>query len=350
MNRKPRQLFIAAIIILMMQACNLPSASPTPEIISVITEPPVLVSVTDTPVVVVQHQVFPISASVNKLFYDVESASTAPERRAPFGDSYDINRLERPFLQDMTYVSDLDIDAFSLNKDTDWFYISLRLIGKDPNNSLGIHYGVEFDKDLDGFGDIVLVATPPYHNEWKTESVKVYADQNHNSAGLSSARSDAPFSSDGYETLLFDGSLATNPDPDVAWVRINADANATVQFAVKRSLIGNVFMYGTFADAGLKDIQQLDYVDRFTEEEAGSPVIAKKYYPLKALFAVDNTCQEAYGFKPSGYEPKLCPYVIPATPKPGSPPPTQVTGCQEPYPGYCPYGWAAEPYCLCIPG
>ena len=39
------------------------------------------------------------------------------------------------------------------------------------------------------------------------------------------------------------------------------------------------FMYGALADAGLKDVPKLDYVDRFTEAEAGSPVKDKQYYP-----------------------------------------------------------------------
>ena len=78
-------------------------------------------------------------------------------------------------------------------------------------------------------------------------------------------------------------------------------------------------MYGALADANLKDVSKLDYVDRFTEEEAGSPVRDKKYYPLKALFAVDNTCREAHGFNPTGYEPMLCPRETKPTKQPNEP-------------------------------
>jgi len=90
-------------------------------------------------------------------------------------------------------------------------------------------------------------------------------------------------------------------------------------------------MLGVISDAGLKDVAKLDYVDRFTEAEAGSPVKDKQYYPLKALFAVDNTCREAFGFKPTGDESQLCPRPEPtkrpkepepqATPAPSLPPP-----------------------------
>ena len=80
-------------------------------------------------------------------------------------------------------------------------------------------------------------------------------------------------------------------------------------------------MLGVLADAGPKDPGKLDYVDRFTAAEAGSSVRDNKYYPLKALFAVDNVCREAFGFTPTGYEPQLCPREAPpATKKPKATP------------------------------
>jgi hypothetical protein len=59
-------------------------------------------------------------------------------------------------------------------------------------------------------------------------------------------------------------------------------------------------------DAGLKSIADLDYIDRFTEAEAGSPVRNDQYYPLKALYGVDNVCREAQGFTGTGQEPQRC--------------------------------------------
>ena len=49
---------------------------------------------------------------------------TAAERRAPYGDSYDINRLSRPFQQDMTYVPDLDIVTYTVSSDSTWWFVS----------------------------------------------------------------------------------------------------------------------------------------------------------------------------------------------------------------------------------
>jgi hypothetical protein len=272
----------------------------------------------------VTHVVSPAnSVGTGGLIYDVESQDTAPEKRAPYGDSYDINRLERPFLQDMTYVPDLDIASFTVSSDADWWYVSTGLIGNDPNNKLGIDYGVELDIDHDGFGNYLIWAHPPYTSTWDTAAVQIFEDNNHDTGGRSAEKSDAPITTDGYETMIFNGGVG-DADADMAWVRINAGNQATVQFAFKKSWSGTVFMLGVIADAGLKDPKKLDYVDRFTIAEAGSPVRDNKNYPLKALFAVDNVCRAPFGFKPTGYEPQLCPSTAPPAtkkPKPTAVPP-----------------------------
>jgi hypothetical protein len=327
-----RKLFFPiALILIVSMACNMPFFNPpqteaTPAVPPV---PPVVASTnaptspvpTDTPKVL--HIVKPSDTAPagGTLIYDVESSGTAAEKRAPYGDSYSIDRLERPFQQDMTYIPDLDIVTARVSEDDNWFYVSIKLIGTDPNNSLGINYGVILDTNHDGFGDYIIWAHPQYTTSWDTVNVNIFADKNHDTAGLSPEKSDAPITTDGYETQIFHGGVG-DADPDMAWVRMNAGPDAMIQFAFKKSWSGTVFMLGVMSDAGLKDITKLDYVDRFTEEQAGSPVKDKKYYPLKALFAVDNTCQEAFGFKPTGYEPKLCPKEAPPTGQP--------TGCQNP--------------------
>ncbi len=330
---------IPAVLFLLiaMLACNLSGggvvtpASPTPEQAPLIpvagqsvtaTPPPAQIPVTST--VIVTHIVTPAAPKGGKLVYDVDSSGTAPEKRAPYGDSYDNNRLERPFTQDMSYVPDLDITNFTVAKDNDWWYVSMKLVGTDPNNALSINYGIELDTDHDGFGDYLIWAHPPYTNQWDTAPVQIYQDKNHNTAGLSATKSDAPFSADGYEALIFDGSVG-GTDPDMAWVRINAGANATVQFAFKRSWSGSVFMLGVIADAGLKDPGKLDYVDRFSIAEAGSPLKDNQNYPLKALFLVDNTCRDAFGFNPTHFEPQGCPVAPTPTPRPKAPPPPADT-------------------------
>lgn len=322
MNRKKTLIVILSLVAFSALSCNLPfftTAAATeipfptlpppaaiPEILAA-TEVPILptpVLPTSTPAIV--HVLFPeLLPDVGNVIYDVISQDTAAENRAPYGDSYKINRLERPFQQDMIYVSDLDIATYSLSEDAQWYYVSIELIGKNPNNDIGINYGVEIDNDADGFGDVIIWAESPYSDDWTNLNVQVLEDKNHDTAGLSPGFSDAPIDTDGYETLIFDRGLGN--DPDLAWVRSNAGMKATIQFAFKKSLTDGSFMLGVIADAGLRDVTKLDYVDRFTIEEAGSPVRDNKNYPLRDLYLVDNTCREAFGFGPTGYEPQLCP-------------------------------------------
>lgn len=261
-----------------------------------------------TPTLAVAHSLVPLtSIKAGKLIKDVVSVDTAKENRAPYGDSYKINRFERPFMQDMSYVPDLDIISFNLGQDEKFYYVSIELVGTDPNNPLGINYAVELDTEADGFGDYIIVAQPPYSVDWSTDHVQVFQDTNHDTGGLSAENTDAPVPGDGYDALIFDGGRGRADDPDLAWVRINAGKYATVQFAFKLALAEARFMCGVLADAGLKDVARLDYVDRFTEAEAGSPVKGNPYYPLKALYGVDNVCREAYGFGGNHEEPQRCP-------------------------------------------
>ncbi len=239
------------------------------------------------------------------IVHDVESSGTGPQGRAPYGDSFQINRFERPFLQDMTYVPDLDISGFSISSDKDWYYVSIALIGKDPNNSLGIDFAVEIDLDQDGYGDTILWGRSPFNGQWTTDNVQVFADKNHDTSGLSSMKADTS-AGDGYETMIFDGS-AGGEDPDLAWVRMNAGPSAQIQFAFKKSLAEAPFMLGVLADGGLKDVTKLDYNDHFSAAEAGSPVRDNSNYPLKSLFAVDNVCRAGVGFSLTGNEPQGCP-------------------------------------------
>jgi hypothetical protein len=334
-----------AMAVLAILACNFVTQSTPPQ--NIVPNTAVAAVAAVTAPVAVTHVMVPSNPPASgKLVYDVSSQDTAAERRAPYGDSYDINRLERPFKQDMTYVPDLDAVTYTVGSDATWWYVSTQLVGGNPNNDIGIDYGVELDLDHDGFGDYLIWAHPPYPAAWDTAPVQIFQDKNHDTAGLSPEKSDAPIKTDGYETQIFNGGPG-DADPDMAWVRVTSGMPASVQFAFKRSWSGSVFMLGVLADAGLKDPKKLDYVDRFTLAESGSPVRDNSNYPLKALFLVDNVCREAFGFVASGYEPQLCPQAPPATKKPRV---TQPPGPCQPPPGGCGdhWEWHGEPACVCV--
>jgi hypothetical protein len=246
----------------------------------------------------------------------------------------------------MTYVPALDITDFNIKQDGDWYYVSIDLAGTDSNNSLGINYGVDIDTDRDGFGDYLIFAGPPYTTGWQTDHVQVFADKNHDSAGKSADKSDAPITTDGYETTIFDGSQGIGEDTDMAWVRLAGEN--TVQFAFKKSFAGDKFMFGVMSDAGLRNVTRLEYVDRFTALEAGSPVRDNANYPLALLFAVDNTCRSVFGFTPTGYEKRICPKIIQSVVKDKGGGGNSASGCQPPGDSCDPgFYWWPDPHCAC---
>lgn len=277
--------------------------------------------------------------------YDVDSSGTASQNRAPYGDSYNLNLFERPFTQNtMTYIPALDINTFALSQDDTWDYVSLQMNGGDPNDKIGIDYGVELDTNHDGVGDYLVWAHPPYTTTWSTDTVQVYSDPNHDVGGASPEKSDAnattsaPYPGDGYETIIFNQGQGN--DPDLAWVRLDPNNGSTVQFAFKISLAGHAFMWGVWADAGLKDPGKFNYNDRFTLEQAGSPIKGNVDYPIKAIYQVDNTCWAAFGFNPRGDEPHLCPPLTqPASTKAPKAPTVVPTSS-------CPPGKICVPICL----
>ncbi|HET6847167.1 MAG TPA: hypothetical protein VFH29_10055, partial [Anaerolineales bacterium] len=129
----------------------------------------------------------------------------------------------------------------------------------------------------------------------------------------------------GYDKLIFDRGQGA--DTDLAWVRTNPHVSAAIQLAFKKSLAGNAFMWGAWADAGLKDPAQFNYNDRFLESKAGSPEKSENYYPIQAISHVDNTCWAAFGFKPYGDEAHLCPSLEPRPTKQKLQPTPPSPGC-----------------------
>jgi hypothetical protein len=320
-----RPIYWLFIFLIVALACNLPiSASPGAPTQSASALPPI--AAPSTPVVT--HLVSPAEMKPGgPLNYDVDSSGTAPQHRAPYGDAYDLNQFERPFTQkDMTYLPNVDIVTFQLSSDASWYYVFITLIGTNPNDPINIDYGVEFNKNRDGFGDTLIWAQPPYKTTWSTDGLKVYTDPNHDTGGASPVKSDAkpgvPYPGDGYETVIF--NQGQGADPDLAWVRMDPQNSSVVEFAFKTSLVGESFMWGVWADAGLKDPSKFNYNDRFTAAEAGSPIKNDPNYPIKAIYAVDNTCWAAFGFIPTGYEPHLCSFTPPVIKKPKQPGATPV--------------------------
>ena len=275
-----------------------------------------------------------------QVIHDQESDRSAPEKQAYGGDEYNLGRYERPFDQDMSYIPAVDIYQANLfrDEDNDWVYTIIRL-KESPIilPDMQFSYGIELDLDIDGRGDILIWTAMPQSEEWSFDGVSVWKDLNESVGGKTPMRSDPPPGGDGYEANIFESGMGE--DPDLAWSRINPENNNFIEIAFKKELLDNneaddkteKFLWAAWADVGMKQLDLFDHNDHFTKEEAGSPLRSEEdYYPLKAVYSMDNTCRAASGFTPKGNEPGLCPTYEQPGEAPGPVPPTDVPGEPEP--------------------
>jgi hypothetical protein len=243
-----------------------------------------------------------------QMIHDQSSASTADQKKAFGGDEYSLGRFERPFDQKMDYLAGLDIVRAEMNRSGDgWVYFSIFFEG--PLVPPPAVYGVELDTNIDGRGDLLVQALAPKSSKWSEDGIKVWWDSDGDVGGKVIARSDSHgYRGSGYETLKIDHSL--NRDNGKVWSRIVPDSRQMLQIAVFEELIGGKdgkFSWKPYTDGVPYPPSQYDLNDYYLLEQAGSPLMGERDYPLKAVYAVDNTCRRLSGLYPSGREQGVCP-------------------------------------------
>jgi hypothetical protein len=290
-------------IAMLLQACGLPAigASPTA------TQPPLALTQPPAQPAVV-HSVIPSTGTDQvSSAHDNEESTTFADKSVRGGDEFRINRFERPFTAgDMTYLPYIDIVDIGMSKDTNFYYVQIKLAGVDPDTK-GVkgYYGVEFDLNKDGKTETLVLAKAPTGPDWTTDGVQVFVDSNGDIGGLSS-KPDAVYAGNGYETKVFDSGNGS--DPDLAWARFINNSSPVVEIAFKKSALKDIpnFMFSVLASGNQVDPTKMYYNDTISEQNAGSPIKGNKYYPLKELSAYDNTCRLPAGFQPDGTEPYGC--------------------------------------------
>lgn len=276
-------------------------------------------TLTPEPTATIEHKMFPGEPSgiTYSSIWDANSSTYAAEKHVRAGEFFNINMFERPFsANDMEYYPDLDIQKTVLNRTSDWIYANISVKSPGPDGNMRGFYGLEIDLDMDGRGDVFIMAGQP-GDAWSTDRVRVWLDSNNDVGNHNPLTADSPQTGDGYDDLRFDAGIGS--DADLAWARRAPNDNNMVQIAFKTGLISNKteWMWGAWTDLGVMNTAWLDYNDHFTHSEAGSPLSnLTEFYPLKALALVDNTCRWSAGFNPTGNEPGLCPLAATATPTP----------------------------------
>jgi len=257
---------------------------------------------------------FPESQSGNA--GDFDSSNILNTKNLIGGDRFTFGRYERPFNANTmdTYFPYIDIVNTFVYQDDTWVYASIVLQNTDENGNLSGHYGVEFDTNLNGKGDYFVIATGLTSTDWVANGVKVYQDSDETVGDKIPTTSDGDVGGNGFETIIFDEGQGN--DAELAWVRLAPDTSNTVQFAIKRSLLGGPdarYLVNMWAGNELMDPSKFDINDHFTHEQAGAADRGlENFYPIKAVAEIDNSCRMAVGFKPTGNEPGLC--ELPTTP------------------------------------
>lgn len=268
----------------------------------------------------VQHVKIPGNPGAAEVTKDeIDTSNTAGQKLA-LGDSFRLGSFERPFTEDeMDYYQENDLIEAKISKDDDFYYFVIEVGGPNKDSGmLSATYGVEFDTDKDGRGDVLLFAKGNGSAEWTIDGVAVYADSNNDVGGSRPVVPDTN-DGDGYDQVLF--SINDLNDPDGAWQKADGDE---VYLAIKRSLAGgNRFFWRVWADSGLADPSKFDYNDAFSEEQAGSPIKTSSLYPVGSLNLMDSTCWIAYNLEATGTELGGCYQLQPTA----IPQPTKVPAC-----------------------
>lgn len=228
-----------------------------------------------------------------KTLEDVDAKFKSSEFRVLGGDNFANNLFERPFTsRDMVYQPDVNILNVTIASDDNFFYFTIELEGVNPQTrALKANYGIEFDRTKTGRGDLLVWVHDPQWN-WSMENVKVYTDPDHSVGGPTPIRGDEGYDLSGYEKEeILEGTR-------VAYTRIAPLAANQVQIAVSRGLLDNAaeFLWGAWADKGIRNPLLFDYNDHFGLTAAGSPIKDSKEYPVDMVYNLDNTCRMTYGF------------------------------------------------------
>jgi hypothetical protein len=248
---------------------------------------------------------------VGQVIIDESSADSAPQNRVSGGDEYYDGRFERPFDQKMGYLGNLDIvRATLIRTDPDFVYVTIQVarpVSAAINNQA--YYGLELDLNRDGRSMFMIRGLGPLSETWSTEGVDVWKSTASEQPAAVAEEGIIPVTG----SLGFDANLmkaGRGSDTDLAWIRLKPGTDDTVEIAFKNSIIGGTkgkFIWQPFTDGAIFSEKSYDLQVNYSLEQAGSPYRGEPDYPLKDVFAVDNTCRAASGYEPTSSATGLCP-------------------------------------------
>ncbi len=246
------------------------------------------------------------SASAIRMISDINTGTSESENGIEMGDVYEENRFERPFTaSDMVYRPDIDILEAVIASNEVHYFVNIQLNGEHPDGGLPGIYGVEIDTDLDGRGELLVLAQSPTQDDWSSNGVQVYRDNNGDVGGSTPLQPDENYTGDGYEKTIFSSSI--DIDSEIAAAGWTQDDQPIVSIGFSKALVeSEEFSWGVWAGSDSLQPENFDLNDTFAMADAGSPDPDSEYYPLSALELIDNTCRNTSGFSPQNSITGVC--------------------------------------------
>lgn len=287
------------IPIALLAACGAPGATPVPLATRLPTQTPP------------PGESAPFSASgepgpAQSQTVDPASPEGARPQAGAWPDLLFANLYERPTNADGSYREDLDLIGAGLSVEGGWIYVTLRLGAASVPGS-GAHYSVEFDTDLDGRPDMLVIGGPMTEPAWSTAAMRAYLDTDRNVGGIRPRLAEAPVAEwDGFETQRED-AISAKPQA-LVWIRSSSGDTPGIQIAVARWMIGapEACAWRAWAQGAGFNPGRREYNDFHSLEAAGSPYPTSASYPSKSLVAIDNTCVVSFGTVPTEALPGYC--------------------------------------------
>jgi len=217
-----------------------------------------------------------------------------------WADTWFANQYERPFSAvEMEYQPYLDIQEARIRPAGDWTVFEILAV--EPANSERVYISLELDTDLDNRPDFLILTRALEDKTWNDLMITILVDPNRD-AGGNRPRLAEPYDENrnGFE----ENYIGSRTD---AYVRRSPDSDSAYQIAVSKELLkGDQFIWRVWLEGEIFHPGWVEYNDRISLEEAGSPYLYSQHYPLKNLASMDNTCLHFFGGETVQPQPGFC--------------------------------------------
>lgn len=234
-----------------------------------------------------------------------------------WADIWFVNQYERPFsAYEMEYQPHLDIIEARIRPSGDWTVFEIQAVA--PPVGERAYISLEIDTDLDKRPDLLILTRALEDTTWNDLMITILVDLNKD-AGGNRPRLAEPFEENwnGFEDSY-------DTDVSQVYIRRSPDSDSTYQIAVFNEILeGDQFIWRFWLEGEIFHPGWVEYNDRYSLADAGSPYLYSPNYPLKALASLDNTCLHFFGGETNQPQPGFCGTIVELTGEEKFPPDDQ---------------------------